>query len=793
MAGLFVSDLKTWVKEIFLNREKLVESSMFKTPWVILTSSALVVQQSDNKKLTLQERANIFDDIIKKPTPTNGYQGCIISNELQTPKNSYSTSGPSSIGTDFTGKRIVVSGENSRGIPNPIIESVEIDTDGVGNTLKIANVNVRLFSLKQLEMFELFFLKPGMNVLLEFGNNQSVFANIRKEYIDMRYGKNPSYQQSVGAQSDISLADVIVDKSNYDTFCSNFAELSVGEIESIRKYYQKVEKSRGTYEQVAGRVLDYNYSIEENGTYIVNFKITAGNEVSRAIPKSTTSSNSKTKGPVANPLLFNTWINQIESDFSLPDLSTIVTEKEDKKHFFNWGITNDNKAYESLSKKPYITLGFIIDKILNNIAESKPSIVDANQLKMAKQKFYTDAKGGGGVEMILANSANNLISANENIIFPGELPKIIKNKTTNTIVLSTDSKGNIEKSDCTINGLDYTLKEAALYIENEKHNETNTKNPTEKFIKIYDKNDNVILGNALNIFVSYDRVKELWQRSYTNIDFLESILKMINDNSFGMLKLIIGTTEGGKSASFIVDGKIKQGSKILSQAVSTDTNGPYRFKPTTVQSIVKEFTYEFNMSEAVAGRTLFNSYAHIAQVKSAQSGSVDDSLLGIPKNAYESVDFYTTQNADGFYSLNYVDVKAVEKSIKKAKQDAAAGLQKGTNTQAPQDVSLTISANSKKFKLAGTEKVLIFTDEKFIGNIVSKSFYEKNKSLLTPIEISLTIDGISGVSCGEFFLCDGVPEIHNIIGAFQIENVKHSINPDGWYTILDARWRVLDI
>ena len=47
---------------------------------------------------------------------------------------------------------------------------------------------------------------------------------------------------------------------------------------------------------------------------------------------------------------------------------------------------------------------------------------------MAKQKFYTDDKGGGGVEMILANSANNLISANENIIFPGELPKIIKNK-----------------------------------------------------------------------------------------------------------------------------------------------------------------------------------------------------------------------------------------------------------------------------------------------------------------------------------------------------------------------------
>ena len=794
MAGLFVSDLKPWVKEIFLNREKLIESSMFKTPWVILTSAALVVQQSDNKKLTLKERADAFNELIKNPSPTKGYQGCIITNEIQTPQNAYSSTGPSYIGVDFTGKKIPVSGETNRAIPNPIIESLEIDTDGVGNALKIATINVRLFSLKQLEMFELFYLKPGMNVLLEFGNNQSLYANIRKEYIETRYGNNPSYQQTTGAQKDISLANVIIDKSQYDNFCSNFADLAIGDIESLRKYYQRVEESRGTYEQIAGRVLDYTYSIEENGTYLVNFKVTAGNEVSRAIPKSTTSTNSKTKGTPPNPMVFDTWINQIESDFGLPELSTIVTEKKDKKHFFNWGIANSNKSYESLSKKPYITLEFVIEKIINHISKTKPSLVDSKFIEISKQKFYTDDKGGGEVSIILTNSSDNLISANENVIFPGQLPKIIKNVKNNTIVLSTDSKGNIEKTDCTINGLQFNLKESTLHIENEKYNETNKNLPTPKFIKIYDKSDNVILGNALNIFLSYEKVKEIWQRAYTNIDFLESILAMINDNSFGLMKLIIGSLEGGKSASFIVDGKLKQGSSILSAAIKTDKNGPYRFKPTTIQSIVKEFTYEFVMSDAIAGRTLFNSYAHIAQVKSAQSGSIDDSLLGIPKNAYEGVDFYTTQNADGFYSLNYVDVKAVEKSMKKASQDASKGLQKGTTSQTPQDVSLTISANSKKFKLPnGTEKVLVFSDEKFIGNIVSKSFYEKNKSLLTPIEINLTIDGISGISCGEFFLCDGVPEIHNIIGAFQIENVKHTMNSDGWYTILVARWRILDI
>ena len=180
------------------------------------------------------------------------------------------------------------------------------------------------------------------------------------------------------------------------------------------------------------------------------------------------------------------------------------------------------------------------DKILNHISKTKPSIVNGKFIEISKQEFYTDDKGGGKTQIILANSSDNLISANENIIFPGQLPKIIKNKTNNTIVLSTDSKGNIEKTDCSINGLQFSLTESALYIENEKYNETNKSIPTPKFIKIYDKSDNVILGNALNIFLSYEKVKEIWQRAYTNIDFLESISRrdLFKTRNFGMKSFV---------------------------------------------------------------------------------------------------------------------------------------------------------------------------------------------------------------------------------------------------------------
>ena len=124
-------------------------------------------------------------------------------------------------------------------------------------------------------------------------------------------------------------------------------------------------------------------------------------------------------------------------------MSEVVAKSDDSKYFFNWGVANADKGYESLSKKPYITLGFVIDKILNHNVLVNAGFIDDALVGIGKQKFYTDAKGGGEMEMILANSAEALISSNENVIFPGQLPSFIKDKTENTIVLKTDKNGNI--------------------------------------------------------------------------------------------------------------------------------------------------------------------------------------------------------------------------------------------------------------------------------------------------------------------------------------------------------------
>ena len=85
MPALFISDLKPWVKEIFRNRERVTESSIFKVPFVILTSPALVTKQSSDTKLTLKERAEKFQDIINNTfaaSSMDSYKGCIITNKI---------------------------------------------------------------------------------------------------------------------------------------------------------------------------------------------------------------------------------------------------------------------------------------------------------------------------------------------------------------------------------------------------------------------------------------------------------------------------------------------------------------------------------------------------------------------------------------------------------------------------------------------------------------------------------------------------------------------------------------
>jgi len=753
----YLAPIKKWMKDVLEEREKNPNDTALKMPWIILTSGAKVIK-GDGGNQDASKRVEKLKDLIKNNEGPEVYCGCIIKNNIDVPLN-YQT-GETVVGVDFFGRQIKVKGESNRRISTPIIESVEIDTDGANNTLKTARVTVRCFSLKQFEMFELFFCKPGMNVLLEYGDNTLDRKKYSQRIID---GKSTFTKSSEAA----------IQKTEYEKFVREFANYYRVNTESLKDYLLKVELSNGTYDLVAGKVTDYNFSIDADGTYSVSLEISQGNQMTLAIPINISNSKGNVPTPGKNANTFEQWISQLSADLNLNKSQLSLNKTEWEKEFFNWGKLNTTKKDETASAEKYISLRFIL-KILMNY-----SLVDGNidkktwELNVPKYNV-----GGSQKEIIPIQIHKNLISSSEDVLFPNKtLPKFIAklkpegasdNTPQDQIELSITST-----EDGSING--YTIEEPAdvkVLLEN----------GTE--VLANEKSGDLTCGNALNIFINYKTIVQIWRASYTRADFLNGILSTINANSYGLFRLIYAPKAEREGAT-IIDFKSQHKEKVTPDKL-------YKFKPTTINSIVRDFSFNFEMSNLVAGRTIFNAQRFLSDYAKNKTEQEKGKEIQLPPDVYKSVDYSMFSNADGFYSINMIDLEAIKKTIDEASK--TENVQADTEKKAEENeaVNLTEVIEQKSIKFIFSQnvvKTLIFTDRELIVGAL-KITEENKKSTLTPIDVTITIDGISGFSCGEYFNIDGVPEVYNQIGVFQITNTKHNLTREGWTTTLEAEFRI---
>ena len=314
----FIAPLKPWIKTKLTNREKFSYENHRLSPFAILSSGAVVTNNRTN-----------INETIKSGSYPGAYLGCVISNQSEFTKM-YQTSN-TILGYDLEGKAIKIEGESDRKISTPIIQSVEIDTDGGNNTLKSAHVKIKCFSLKQLEMFDLFFLRPSMKVILEYGWNTDI---VGKTEID----------------------NVLFAKKKHESYVKEFASLFDDAKVAKDMYLQNLEKTDGNYDYMAGNVTEYTYSPVEDGTYDIDVTISAGNELQLFMPMKQSNKDSTTakKNNVEEPP-FNTWLRKVSADFNLPGILAL-DEPTWKNEFFNWeqmemsqDITED--AVEKLEAK----------------------------------------------------------------------------------------------------------------------------------------------------------------------------------------------------------------------------------------------------------------------------------------------------------------------------------------------------------------------------------------------------------------------------------------------------------
>jgi hypothetical protein len=792
----YLAPLPPWTVDIMIQRENNPVATSFKNPWAVLTSGALVAKSvaSADIKERLKQLENLINGELGEGEKV--YKGCIISNNINNTELSYSTQ-ETIIGIDFEGKPIKVEGEKARKVSTPIIESIDIDTDGANNTLKTAKIAVRCFTLKQLEMFELFFLKPGMNVLIEFGDasllKTALFPIQKSKATELTNKKNVFNKFKDGTIKEIKtfskLEEALVSKNeSYDDFCKNFSQYFRSDTEAIAKYLEKVERSLGSYDLVAGKVTEYSFSISPDGTYEVTFEVSQGNQVSMAIPhnpKSATKAKTKQQSNNTDFLPIDQIKELMIADLNLgdgmafkslmdakhPDNDTGKTWEND---FFNFLKINKQQKDTVASDKAYVSLRFVLKILMNFVLGDKN--IDQNFFEFNIQEF-TGESTKKKIFAIPVTSNKNIISSNTDVIFPtNELPKfVVDGKDKNEIGISKD-----DRIKGLINGYDFHTQEPLI-----------VPNVEPKQIIKAEGSDKV--GNALNIFLNYETVTKAWNSARSRIDFLENILAICNQNSYGMFTLVFGISENNGKPT-IIDAKRPPTDKIIE-----DNSEIYRFKPTTINSNVLEFSFNFEMSNLVAGRQIFNSGKFIAEAKSKKEGTktpVDTNEIHLPPEAYRSIDNSNMGNADGWYSINNVEKKSIEARFERLKTldvDLPDPEEKKpeTATTEANTISQIISDKSISFLMTKSTTALtplIFKDPAII---TKKIFGEEKtsgqkKPTLSPIDITLTIDGFSGFTPGQYFNVDGIPEIYNQIGVFQITNTKHTVSNEGWKTTIEA-------
>jgi hypothetical protein len=754
MSFPFLSPLKTWIVDVLKDRETKSPNVHTLKPFVILSSAAVVSKGGTPESIK---------GMIGSGAITGTYKGCVIANTLDTSKL-YQT-GNTIIGYDLDGKEIVVEGETNRRVSVPIITKVDIDTDGGNNTLKTAKIDIKVFTLKQLEMFELFFLRPSMNVVLEYGWNTDIRSD--KYLID-------SY---------------LFAQKNHKDYVDKYLEIYSHKEDAYRKakvkYLETLKKTKGAYDFMAGKVTGFTYSPDTDGTYNINLEISAGNELQLWMPIKQANEKNSNKGQSNDPVIdeYDTFLNKLSADLNHPELKDTFKVKSDWiNEFFNWGIYNEKQKDTKYSKEAYISFKLIL-AILNNATLFKRT---KNQIGYA---FYEDE--AGKLPIIPIHSDANIISTTDLFILPGQLP---------VIEVSAVGKKNIIKVAGKFD--DATKKFIATTFDGTINGKSFNLNLT----KIYDldpeKKDGIEvvggkIGNLLNVFFRYDSFVQAYNQSYTQADILNNLLQSINDNMFGLCSLQFQKESDGNDGSplTIIDKKLP-----IKNPPSGESKNIHRFKIGAEASIVSAFEFNMELSTLMQAQALYST--QLALNKAINKGEGPDAEPVAEKDDFASADLSYAPNADGYYSINSIEVKLVKEA--NAWNTIIATETNTTNTPVPTEKEKTVQEQIKELKEVLESKYVKFkktTKEKnpapngFIyldTSLILKYVKTKvdNSTALTYLDISLKIDGIAGISCGEYFHIDGVPEIYNRNGYFQVTNVKHSIDDKGWETTIEAGYRI---
>ena len=308
------------------------------------------------------------------------------------------------------------------------------------------------------------------------------------------------------------------------------------------------------------------------------------------------------------------------------------------------------------------------------------------------------------------------------------------------------------------------------------------------------------VGNIRNMVFPIEMFQKHFQNTTSTRQGIRNFWADVNNQYGGYWGFQIGestTTPGqiGVFDSYYSPKKYNSETKATSVDI---TEGMFPFSVYSKDSIVKSFDANLDLSAEAA--TLAR-YGHFSQPQSGTTKIDGKKELGIEawnilnrsideeevarkedlrrfrelndsKNTYKNVSYEGEDLQESFLDK----IKNLDEDDKKVLETLESSRVQFINGVGCYDKKGNFSSYFKGVML----HLINFSDMKGSGSNIETS------QAILPIEVSLTLDGIGGLSVGNLFKLDYLPKVYREFCYFMITKVEHSIGTSGWETTIGS-------
>lgn len=660
--------------------------------------------------------------------------------------------------------------------PIPGIEGVEVDIRK--DIYRAAFIKWKCYSVAQLDYMTNFMFTPYTSVVLEWGWNTYNPDSL----IDIS-------QDGIHAEFEPETLSPKVKGSGLLGAYTNPLLIEEG-----------LEKSHGRYDGMIGHIINFNYTFNPSEmcfnctTEIAsNSRFYFGLSGDKIVNKIDRGATQKTKKQ-----FFDKDLRSILEKYTIDRYKGVaVAQSETGYSGLIKGRVFSPKHYTQIvlggsparngSSKLYISFGLLADLINKHFAFGSSIKIDISHSKIGAHPNLISCSDNFLIPNALApyyspeSLADNYIRSSipqknqsETPIFPA---RVFKNEKDIANILMNTVLSNTSRQDLNyiINHLSENINDAAFPRSDDQY----------------------YSGDLKNIYLSYDFVSELMNGSKDLRDFLKSICTELNTISIWSLDLY----DWQDDAVSIRDAKYLDVNNLnaLKSKLDIDANDPviYRFDAFSQDSFLKEFSFNVQLSDTVANMVIHQVNADLSS-ESKDEGKKDDSATIVTNQQYlfpKINDYLLKKIKSDQITSEIFDAKATAKKNKellKAKNNKVDDYMKSIDEstiflERPQikdentkHVSRVRSISRLTLPKDQSSKLILLLED-------STAVFTNISSMPIPgVKVEFTVLGISGFRMFQVFAVNNLPKPYDTGVLFQITEIKHSINLEGWNTRITA-------